>query len=97
MTPGQLSLEDAEPVTLTDRQRDCLRCLAAHGPIDDLSALAAYTQGPFVRQSASGFRTRRSELAALGLVERTGDRVRTPSGGTAAVWQITSRGQSALR
>lgn len=66
--------------------------LVAAGPMTDVDLVEWYTDAAkgdpdYPRQSQSGIRTRRAELAAGGLVEDTGDRKRLDSGRQAIVWK----------
>lgn len=68
-----------------DSQNAVLKFLRAYGPMTDTELVTDYHGNP--RQSASGLRTRRSELAAAGLVVDTGRRTKLPSGRYGIVWR----------
>lgn len=101
VTPGQLTLEDARPVTLTESQRDVLHAFSemVEGTGD---RFARFYNDPmrgwcWSQQSPSGLRTRRAELVALGLVANTGRKASVPtSSRKATVWSITDAGKRAL-
>lgn len=77
--------------TLRESQAAVLRFMRNLGPMTDVDLVARYSSAAGLqdlpRQSQSGLRTRRAELAAAGLVEDTGERVRLESGRQAIVWR----------
>jgi hypothetical protein len=86
-----------DPATLRDSQAAVLAWIQSNGPMTDMDLVEGYAaavrQGghlvgkPIPRQSESGIRSRRAELAAGGLVEDTGERRRLDSGRFAIVWR----------
>ncbi|CAN5870036.1 hypothetical protein BH24ACT15_BH24ACT15_29980 [soil metagenome] len=62
--------------------------------VSDYHGAERYGREP---QSDSGLRTRRRELADKGLVEDTGERLKTVSGRNAIVWGVTEAGREVLR
>lgn len=82
---------------MTDSQKAVLNVLATYGPLPDHALVPLTQHVANVHQSSSGIRTRRSELSTVGYVKETGDRIKMPSGRTAAVWSATLRGEKALR
>lgn len=78
---------------LSVRQRDVWRCLNDNGPSTDEELVGRYAEGVsvglYIRQSASGLRTRRCELGdeTPALVVDTGDRKPTTMGNRATVWR----------
>jgi hypothetical protein len=75
----------AASVNVRRNQKTVLAAFDAYGPMTD-QALVTRLDG---LMSPSGARTRRRELADMGLVEDTGLRVKLASGRQAAVWQMT--------
>lgn len=75
---------------LRESQRAVLSTFLQHGPMHDEQLANLYT-GP--RQSVSGLRTRRHELAELGLLSATGDLAKTTYGRDTAVWGLTDKGR----
>lgn len=72
-------------------QRQVWRLLASNGPsTDEELGMAARRYGLPI--SASGLRTRRSELVERGYVIDTGARARTASGRRAIVWAAIQHG-----
>lgn len=71
------------------RQADVWHMLHALGAMTDEQLVDAFTSdwATHVAQSPSGVRTRRSELARVGLVVATGDLRATRSGRMAKVWR----------
>jgi len=102
VTPGQLSLEDARPVTLTEAQRAVLFEFDWLGEATDDALARWYTDPQRVyaatpMQRPSGLRTRRAELVDLGLIANTGRKASVPtSSRKATVWAITDAGRRAL-
>lgn len=89
-TDPDTSHEAADDVlSLTERRKAILATLSAHGPLTDAELAFAYGVGTrimgFPRQSESGLRTRRSELAKAGLVIQSGHAV-NESGRRVTVW-----------
>jgi hypothetical protein len=82
----------AKSVTdLTGKQQAVYDCLVhAAGPLTDYGIAACYQgnreQYDWPEQSASGLRTRRSELVAAGMVKRAGT-AKLPTGRNAATWE----------
>ena len=74
--------ESLDPETLRASQLLVWHTIQAHGPMTDeeLAGRLAFDMGP------SGARTRRSEIAALGLVFDTGERRVLRSGRRGIVW-----------
>lgn len=104
MTPGQLSPEDARPVTLTEGERHVLHAWReiGRGTHNDH---ARHYNDPLVgwcwkRQSPSGLRSRTAALVDLGLVCATEDtdwpHPGITTGRKATVWAITDAGRRAL-
>jgi len=75
---------------LTERRQAVWAVLAEYGPLTDEALVSIYDQladdGLIPPQSPSGVRTRRNELAKLGLVADTGQRGTTISGRMAMLW-----------
>lgn len=75
---------------LRGSQRAVLACLRVYGPGSDSTISGRYAARReahgWPRQSPSGLRTRRKELADAGLIVDTGDRVTLPSGRRSIVW-----------
>jgi hypothetical protein len=71
-------------------QRAVLKLLRRLGPIDDARLVSMYSacrdRLDLPRQSASGIRTRRSELVTKGLVVDSGEKTVLPSGRRAILW-----------
>lgn len=92
----ETSHEAAESVRpfLTARREAVLLVLGGAGPMTDeeLQAEYLFAAGMDIvpAQSASGLRTRRSELVDAGMVVDTGERRRTASGRQAVVWAVVS-------
>jgi hypothetical protein len=78
--------ESLHPAYVRRSQQAVLRFLRDCGPMTDTALVDRYPGDP--HQSASGLRTRRSELTAAGLVIDTGQRVRLRSGRRAIVWSV---------
>ena len=80
--------------TLRESQAAVLRVFTGHHRMTDSDLEEMYevyrVSNPygFPRQSPSGLRTRRSELAGAGLVVDSGQRKRLPSGRSSIVWEI---------
>lgn len=72
--------------TLPHTQRIILTLLALDGPMTDEELLLLWNDRIAERISPSGIRTRRRELADLGLVCDTGERRPLESGRMAIVW-----------
>ena len=82
------SLPDLRP-----RQQAVVDLLADIGPVIDEHLVAVYQGSPdFPPQSVSGIRTRRNELAKLGLVVDSGERGRTFAGRNAILWKLVQQG-----
>lgn len=101
VTPGQLSLDDARPATLTEAQRAVLRAFdwIVEGTDDALARWYTDPQYGMNRpmQRPSGLRTRRAELVDMGLIANTGRKASVPtSSRKATVWAITDAGRRAL-
>lgn len=75
-----------------------LRLLDTYGNLCDTDIAYALTRASHgeVTVSASGLRTRRSELVSKGYVEDSGLRSRLPSGRRSIIWKITQAGREAL-
>lgn len=82
---------------LRPRQRDAWRCLHDGGPATHDELLVRYAsgvhEGLYVKQSASGLRTRVCELGDLTppLVVDTGDKRPSAMGNPATVWRAVER------
>lgn len=65
-----------------------------NGPRHDESLEQTYNalsiSGVYPYASPSGIRSRRAELVELGLVKDSGERVKTRSGRSSIVWQVTN-------
>lgn len=87
--PGTSHQAAASVKDITDTQRAIYILLLA-GPANDVEGWACYKYGidnglcPLI--SESGYRSRRAELVALGLVKDSGERVKLPSGRNSIVW-----------
>lgn len=78
---------------LRESQRAVLTCFLENGPMHDEQLVSVYTARCTPRQSTSGLRTRRHELAELGLLSATGDLAQTTYGRDSAVWGLTDKGR----
>lgn len=69
---------------------DILRNAPRHdeGLVQSYNALSIHHIVPFA--SDSGIRSRRAQLVELGLVEDSGQRVKTASGRSSIVWQVVN-------
>lgn len=90
LDPAESHQAAASVTRVTEKQQAVMRCLAfAAEPLTDHALLAFYTthakQYDWPEQSPSGIRTRRSELAAAGMIVRAGRGI-LPSGRSAARW-----------
>jgi hypothetical protein len=73
---------------IRESQQYILGLFRKFGPMtDERLVLRVADQGPHVRFSPSGIRTRRSELVTLGLVKFTGRRETISTGREARVWE----------
>lgn len=72
-----------------------LRLLDTYGPLCDTDIAYSLARGGdgTTSVSASGLRTRRSELVAKGYVEDSGLRSRLKSGRRSIIWKITDEGR----
>jgi hypothetical protein len=61
--------------------------LSHAGPSTDEELVRRYAASPHPMQSPSGIRSRRAELARLGMVEFTGEKRRMSTGRLARVWR----------
>lgn len=71
--------------TLSEAQGEVLAILKQYGPLPDHALVPLAQHAAPTHMSSSGIRTRRSELAALGYVEKI-DYIVTTSGRLAGVW-----------
>ncbi len=82
--------------TLRQSQKAVLWVIEKYGPCDDTSLQRfyqrEYDKGTVPRQSVSGVRTRRRELADAQLVYDTRKRVELASGRMAIVWAVAQHG-----
>lgn len=91
---SHLAAASIDESTLRDSQRAVLRVLRNVGVgMTDETLIATYraawsrdARGRIPQQSESGIRTRRKELATMGLVVDSGERARLASGRNAIVW-----------
>ena len=74
--------------TLTWMQALVLQTLHTHGPMTDEQLCVRIADDQEEPVSVSGVRTRRSELAAAGMVVDTGKRMPTRTGRQAIVWSL---------
>lgn len=81
-------------LTLTEKRSAVLEMLAS-GPLTDEEIQQRY-RPDMPRQSASGLRTRRSELVRLGLVQDSGTRRSMSTGRLAIVWARSAKAEAAL-
>ena len=99
-TDPETSHEAAESIRdLTERQWAVLASLDSHGEMADhvLVEYYGFRVPGVVEQSPQSIRSRRAELVKAGLVEHTGEYVKTYSGRRARVWAVTDKGREALR
>lgn len=76
------------PADLSAEQAAVQDFLKGYGPCTDDEMVEVYPKVyNHVPQSASSLRARRAELVTRGLVEWTGLKVRTPSGGLVRTWR----------
>lgn len=79
---------------LTERRQAVWAILSQHGPLTDEALVTIYDQfsedGLVPPQSPSGIRTRRNELAKLGLAVDLGLRGSTMSGRAAILWHAVN-------
>ena len=68
--------------------RVILGILRDYGPMNDQTIIATWRRTQIHPASDSGIRSRRSELAATGLVIDSGERQRMDSGRMSIVWSI---------
>jgi len=92
-TDPDTSHQAAATVTrITDSRQAILDAYRLRGPMADFDLEDYYAQvwqmHRWPRQSASGIRTRRAELADLGLVADTNRRTVTPSGRPCIIWGL---------
>jgi hypothetical protein len=89
----QTSVEAAAKVALkiSPKRLAVLAFAQQHGPFIDSQLKAHWPDAP-----ESTYRKRRSELAAVGLLEATGGKVPNDKGSNEIVWRITRAGQRAL-
>ena len=73
------------PQKMRESHEAVLALFHERGPMTDAALVECY-DGP--RQSPSGLRTRRRELADVGLIVDTGERVKLESGRRAIVWGV---------
>jgi hypothetical protein len=78
------SHDAAASVRVRQSQRAVLRMFLAYGPMTDTELVVRTAE----IMSASGARTRRSELVDKGFVEDSGPRVKLPTGRLAIVWKV---------
>lgn len=72
---------------MTVSQSHVFDVLEVYGPLADTALVPLVQHMASIHQSSSGIRTRRAELARMGMVERIGTIV-LPSGRDAAVWAV---------
>ena len=73
---------------LAESYQIILGLLRAYGSMNDESLINRWRATQGKKASDSGIRSRRSELAATGLVVDTGDRVKMDSGRMSILWDI---------
>lgn len=73
---------------LAESYRIILGLLRTYGPMNDESLINQWRALSPKKASDSGIRSRRSELAATGLVVDTGDRVKMKSGRLSILWGV---------
>ena len=74
---------------LADSYRIILGLFRSYGPMNDESLIEHWRRLSSKKASDSGIRSRRSELAATGLVVDTGDRKKMASGRMSIVWFVS--------
>ena len=74
---------------LADSYRIILGLFRSYGPMNDESLSEHWRRLSSKKASDSGIRSRRSELAATGLVIDTGDRKKMASGRMSIVWFVS--------
>lgn len=73
---------------LAESYRIILDLFRSFGPMNDETLLKTWRATNKKPASDSGIRSRRSELAATGLIVDSGDRVKMASGRASIVWRI---------
>jgi hypothetical protein len=84
---SHLAARSQSEIKMTEVRTAIHQLLWAHRDGLTDAQIAALYQGP--RASASGLRTRRAELVAVGMVEDSGQRALTESNRKAIIWRIT--------
>lgn len=72
---------------MTSNQKEVLRTLEVWGPMPDVALVPIAQHVMRSRQSSSGIRSRRAELARSGKITQI-DEMELPSGRKAAVWAV---------
>lgn len=95
LTDPETSHAAAQSVTdLTEKQTAVLELFKDAGPMTDVALVDTYLrlwqQRDWPKQSESGLRTRRHELAGRGFIVDTDQKRRLPSGRWAIVWAAAS-------
>lgn len=73
---------------LAESYRIILDLFRKFGPMNDETLIRTWRATAKKQASDSGIRSRRSELAATGLIIDSGDRVKMSSGRNSIVWRI---------
>lgn len=85
----------ASVMNIRQSQQAIYQVLKEHGPMDDVQLVDLYEILPGLpRQSASGIRTRRSELVEMGRVGWTGVKIPLASGRKARLWEALNEMES---
>jgi hypothetical protein len=88
-TDPETSHEAAKSVTKTAQiYSSIIAALATYGPMNDEGLIHFIRKGSHVAFSDSGIRSRRSELASMGRVRDSGERIKMQSGRNSIVWEL---------
>lgn len=88
LDPATSHQAEASVTGLAESYRIILAILRESGPMNDEKLIATWRKTQNKKASDSGIRSRRSELAATGLIVDTGDRIKMDSGRMSIVWGI---------